>query len=60
VDVTPGTGEVRFPQLMAKLIEGGFTHGPLIVETLSPGSLEEKLAEAKKARKFVSELVGAG
>ena len=45
---------------MAQLIKGGFTHGPLIVETLAPGSLEQKLAEAKKARRFVSELVGAG
>lgn len=60
VDVTPGTGQVRFPQLMAQLIKGGFTHGPLIVETLASGSLEQKLAEAKKARRFVSELVGAG
>ncbi len=58
VNVTPGTGEVRFPELMAQLIRGGFTHGPLIVETLAPGSLEEKLAEAKKAHRYVAELVG--
>ncbi len=32
VDVTPAPAR-RFPQLMAQLIKGGFTHGPLIVET---------------------------
>jgi sugar phosphate isomerase/epimerase len=58
VDVTPGTGQVRFRELMARLAKGGFTHGPLIVETLTPGNLSQLLAEAKRARKYVAELVG--
>lgn len=60
VDITPGTGQVRFRELMARLIQGGFTHGPLIVETLTPGDLPHLLAEAKKARRYVMELVGEG
>jgi len=60
VDVTPGTGLVRFPELMAQMVKDGFTHGPLIVETLAPGDLGQKLVEAKKARKYVTELVGGG
>jgi hypothetical protein len=31
---------------------------PLVVETLAPGELPALLAEAKKARKFVEDLVG--
>jgi sugar phosphate isomerase/epimerase len=60
VSLTPGTGEVNFPALMAKLRKGGFTHGPLIVETLAPGDLDQTLREAKKARRFVERLVGGG
>lgn len=59
VDVTPGTGEVNFPGVMARLKQGGFTAGPLVIECLSPGDLPTLLAEAKKARKFVEELVRA-
>lgn len=58
VDVTPGTGQVRFPELMRQLAQGGFTGGPLIVETLAPGDLAEKLVEAKQAYQYVAELVG--
>jgi len=57
VALTPGTGQVDFPALMARLKEGGFTHGPLIVETLEPGDLGHTLAEAKKARRFLEQLV---
>ena len=60
VAITPGEGQVDFPALMARLGKGGFTHGPLIIETLAPGDLPRTLAEAKKARKFVEELVGGG
>ncbi|MBL7037930.1 MAG: sugar phosphate isomerase/epimerase [Pirellulaceae bacterium] len=58
VALTPGTGQVDFPALMARLGKGGFTHGPLIIETLAPGDPAQTLEEAKKARKFVEELVG--
>ena len=57
VALTPGTGQVDFPALMARLGKGGFTHGPLIVETLLPGDLDHLLGEAKKARRFVEKLV---
>jgi sugar phosphate isomerase/epimerase len=60
VALTPGTGRVDFPALMARLRRGGFTHGPLIIEMLAPGDLDHLLGEARKARKFVEALVGAG
>ncbi len=53
VELTPGTGMVNFPKVMANLKRGGFTGGPLIIECLAPGELPELLAEAKKARAFV-------
>jgi len=58
VAITPGDGQVDFPALMTRLGKGGFTHGPLIIETLAPGDLPHTLVEAKKARRFVEELVG--
>ena len=58
VALTPGTGQVGFPALMARLGKGGFTHGPLVIETLAPGDPEHTLEEAKRARRFVQELVG--
>jgi len=58
VSVTPGTGKVDFPAVMARLKQGGFTHGPLVVETLAPGDLAGTLEEAKKARAFLENLVG--
>jgi len=57
VMVTPGTGQVDFPKVFARLKKGGFKRGPLIVECLAPGDLAHTLAEAKKARRFVEELV---
>ena len=57
VDVTPGTGLVDFPKVMARLRKGGFTGGPLVIECLAPGDLKALLAEAKKARAFVEKLV---
>ncbi|KPK69733.1 MAG: hypothetical protein AMJ84_08970 [Acidithiobacillales bacterium SM23_46] len=56
VNVTPGTGEVDFPAVLARLKKGGFTHGPLVIETLAPGDLDATLEEARKARKFVEGL----
>lgn len=58
VDLTPGTGQVDLVQVMARLKAGGFTSGPLLVECLAPGEPEQKLAEARKARQFVEDLVG--
>ena len=58
VMITPGTGQVDFPAVMARLKKGGFTAGPLVVECLTRGDLPTLLAEAKKARKFVEGLVG--
>ena len=56
--VTPGTGQVDFPAVFAKLKAGGFKKGPLVVECLEPGDLPHLLAEAKKARRFVENLTG--
>jgi len=57
VMVTPGTGQVDFARVMARLKQGGFTHGALVVECLAPGDPAQTLAEAKKARVFVESLV---
>jgi len=56
--VTPGTCKVDFPKVMARLKKGGFTSGPLIIECLTLGDLPHLLAEAKKARAFVEQLMG--
>ncbi len=58
VAVTPGTGMVDFPSVFARLKQGGFTGGPLVVECLEPGDLKHTLAEAKKTREFLEELTG--
>jgi sugar phosphate isomerase/epimerase len=58
VSVTPGTGQVDFPAVFAKLKAGGFRGGPLVVECLEPGDLEHTLEEAKKARRFLEALTG--
>ena len=57
VSVTPGTGTVDFKGVLAKLKQGGFTGGPLVVETLTPGTLPELLTQAKQARQFLEQLV---
>jgi len=56
--VTPGTGKVDFPAVLARLKKGGFTRGPLVVECLERGDLKHTLAEARKARRFLEELTG--
>ena len=58
VALTPGTGKVRFPEVMAELKKGGFKGGPLVVECLEPGEPEKVTAEARKARVFLEGLVG--
>jgi len=57
VALTPGTGKVDFRAVLAALKKGGFTGGPLVVECLAPGDPAKMLEEARKARKFVEELV---
>jgi sugar phosphate isomerase/epimerase len=56
VEVTPGTGMVDFPKVLARLKKGGFSSGPLIVECLSPGDLAHINAEAGKAFQFLKKL----
>jgi len=58
VSVTPGTGQVDFPAVLARLKKGGFTHGSLIVECLDPGDAEQTLVQARKTRIFLEGLTG--
>jgi sugar phosphate isomerase/epimerase len=58
VALTPGTGLVDFPKVMARLKRGGFAQGPLVVECLAPGDLARVNAEAVKARAFLEALTG--
>ena len=57
VDLTPGTGQVNFPKVLARLKQGGFIGGPLVIECLAPGELTQLAAEAVKARAFVTRLL---
>jgi len=57
VMVTPGDGLVDFPALIERLIRGGFTRGPLLIETLTPGDRPALLKEAKRARRFIEHSV---
>ena len=56
--VTPGKGQVNFGKVMARLKQGGFAGGPLVVECLDRGELPALAAAAKQAREFVERLVG--
>ncbi|MGO8732000.1 MAG: sugar phosphate isomerase/epimerase family protein [Terriglobia bacterium] len=58
VELTPGTGKVDFAKVLSRLKQGGFTHGPLVVECLDPGDLAHVNAEAVKARRFLETLTG--
>jgi sugar phosphate isomerase/epimerase len=58
VAVTPGAGQVDFKAVLGRLKQGGFTSGPLIVETLAPGDVKAVTAEAGKARRFLLDLTG--
>jgi sugar phosphate isomerase/epimerase len=53
VNVTPGDGRVRFPEVLARLARGGFTAGPLIVECLEPGDVAHVTAQARRARERI-------
>jgi sugar phosphate isomerase/epimerase len=58
VELTPGTGKVDFSTVLARLKQGGFTRGPLVVECLAPGDLAHLKAKAVKARQFLDKLTG--
>lgn len=59
VALTPGTGKIDFKGVFARLQQGGFRSGYLLVECLAPGDPPQLLAEAKKAKTFLEELIGA-
>ncbi|MDD4144833.1 MAG: hypothetical protein PHN68_09375, partial [Prolixibacteraceae bacterium] len=56
VNVTPGTGMVNFEKLIARLKQGGFTGGPLIVECLDVGDVPFVNGEARKAREYLERI----
>ena len=55
VEVTPGDGLVDFPAIFERLKRGGLTHGPLVIETLSPGDRLTLLKQAKRARLYIEQ-----
>jgi sugar phosphate isomerase/epimerase len=59
VALTPGTGRVDFAKVLQTLRRGGFTQGHLVIECLArgDGTLAGLLAEAKKAKAFMEQLV---
>lgn len=58
VDVTPGRGQVNFKKVIAELRQGGFTSGPLVVETLGPiEDPKQRITEARKAREFIENVL---
>jgi sugar phosphate isomerase/epimerase len=57
VALTPGTGQVDFAALFARMRRDGFTHGPLMIEMVKPGNPAQTLQEVRKARDFVEQLV---
>lgn len=56
--ITPGTGLVNFPGVLDRLKQGGFTHGPLLVECLKRGDPAIITSEARQARAFLVSLTG--
>ncbi len=56
VNVTPGTGIVDFPKLFARLKQGGFRGGSLIIECLDNVDNPQLISEAVKAREMLEEL----
>jgi sugar phosphate isomerase/epimerase len=56
VMVAPGQGKVDFPRVLARLKQGGFTSGPLLIETLAPGDLRQVTDQARAARQFLAKL----
>jgi sugar phosphate isomerase/epimerase len=58
VDLTPGTGKVNFEAVLKRLKKGGLTGGSLVIECLAVReSLPDRLAEARKAKAFIEQVV---
>ncbi len=57
VNVTPGNGRVDFPALFSRMREGGFKGGPLLIECLETGDNEFLIAEARKAREYLENIL---
>lgn len=55
--VTPGTGQVDFPSLFAKLAAAGFIAGALVVECLAAGDLASIAENAVKARLYLQNIL---
>jgi sugar phosphate isomerase/epimerase len=56
VQVNPGQGQVNFRAVLARLKQGGFRNGPIVVECLGPGNPAQITASAKVTRQFVEDL----
>jgi sugar phosphate isomerase/epimerase len=54
--LTPGTGQVQFAPLFARLRLGGFVRGQLVVECTARGDFAAVTREARAARLFVERL----
>ncbi len=50
VELNPGSGKVAFPRVLQILRAGGFSGGPLVVETLAPGDLPTTIENARRTR----------
>jgi len=59
VMVTPGTGKVNFAKVLARLKQGGFTGGPLVVECLARSELPKLIQAARTARTFLEKLIAS-
>lgn len=59
VAVTPGTGDIDFETLLARLKRGGFTHGAALIEIVSPGDADHTLREVVRARQFLERTLNA-
>jgi sugar phosphate isomerase/epimerase len=57
VAVTPGNGRVDFAKVLARLRQGGFTRGPLVIECLAPGTAAEVTAAARKTKRYLEDIV---
>jgi hypothetical protein len=55
--IAPGTVMEDFAKVMARLCQGGFSGGPLIVECLDTGDRATVDTEARKACLFLEALV---
>jgi sugar phosphate isomerase/epimerase len=58
--LTPGTGRVDFPKVLAQLRRGGFSSGHLVIECITrsdPNDQKALVDEARKARRFVEGLL---